>query len=155
MGGMPTALRVCIMRQFRIGALVAIATMIGVADVYAQASSSEFGEKEYLRSCAVCHGRTGKGDGPIAESLNRRPTDLTKLSEGNKGVFPFARTYEVVDGRFNVMVHGPRDMPVWGDVYTREMAARAPRDTPREFIDGLARARILALVEYIFTLQSK
>jgi mono/diheme cytochrome c family protein len=142
-------------RRIRIGALVAIATMIGVADAYAQASSSEFGEREYLKSCAVCHGRTGKGDGPIAESLKRHPTDLTRLSEANKGVFPFSRTYEVVDGRFNVMVHGPRDMPVWGDIYTREMASRAPRDTPKESIDALARARILALVEYIFTLQRK
>jgi mono/diheme cytochrome c family protein len=143
------------MRQIRISALIAILAIIGVVDAYAQTSSSEFGEKEYLRSCASCHGRTGKGDGPVVESLKRRPTDLTKLSEGNKGVFPFARTYEVIDGRFNVMVHGPREMPIWGDVYTREMTSRAPRDTPKEFVDALARARILALVEYIFTLQSK
>jgi len=122
---------------------------------YAQTSSSEFGEKEYLKSCATCHGRTGKGDGPVADSLKKRPTDLTKLSESNKGVFPFARTYEVIDGRFNVMVHGPRDMPIWGDAYTREMNSRAPRDTPKEFVDALTRARILALVEYIFTLQAK
>jgi mono/diheme cytochrome c family protein len=144
-----------IMRPIRISALVAMLAAIDVAHVYAESSSSEFGEKEYLRSCASCHGRTGKGDGPIAESLKRRPTDLTRLSEGNKGVFPFARIYEVVDGRFNVMVHGPRDMPIWGELYTREMTSRAPRDTPKEFIDALARARILTLVEYIFALQSQ
>jgi hypothetical protein len=80
---------------------------------------------------------------------------LTKLSETNKGVFPFARIYEVIDGRYTTMVHGPREMPVWGDVYAREMNSRAPRDTPREFIDALARARILAIVEYIYTRQSK
>jgi mono/diheme cytochrome c family protein len=135
------------MRQIRISALLAVLMIIGAVDAYAQASSSEFGEKEYLRSCASCHGRTGKGDGPVADSLRKRPTDLTKLSENNKGVFPFARTYEVIDGRFNVMVHGPRDMPIWGDIYTREMSSRAPRDTPKEFVDALTRARILALVE--------
>jgi mono/diheme cytochrome c family protein len=109
----------------RTSALAALLAMIGIADAYAQASSSKFGEKEYLKSCASCHGRTGKGDGPVADSLKRRPTDLTKLSENNKGVFPFARTYEVIDGRFNVMVHGPRDMPIWGDVYTRDEFAGA------------------------------
>ena len=30
------------------------------------------------------------------------PADLTKLSEANKGVFPFSRTYEIIDGRFEV-----------------------------------------------------
>jgi len=143
------------MRQMRMSALAVLLAMMGLAEAHAQASSSEFGEKEYLRSCASCHGRKGKGDGPVADSLKRRPTDLTKLSENNKGVFPFARTYEVIDGRFNVMVHGPRDMPIWGDVYTREMSSRAPRDTPKEFVDALTRARILALVEYIFSLQAK
>jgi hypothetical protein len=136
--------------------LTIVMTSAAGSQLYAQSpSSSEFGEKEYLNSCASCHGVGGKGDGPVADSLRKRPADLTRLGETNKGVFPFARIYELVDGRYSTMVHGPREMPVWGDVYTREMTSRAPRDTPKVFIDALARARILALVEYIYTLQSK
>ncbi|MBI2877190.1 MAG: c-type cytochrome [Candidatus Tectomicrobia bacterium] len=35
------------------------------------------GEKIFLEKCAPCHGRTGKGDGPVASALNPRPHDLT------------------------------------------------------------------------------
>ena len=39
------------------------------------------GRYEYRSSCAACHGDTGKGDGPVAKSLNRPPADLTALSK--------------------------------------------------------------------------
>jgi hypothetical protein len=69
---------------------------------------------------------TGKGDGPVAKSLSEPPTDLTKLSEGNKGVFPLSRIYEVIDGRIQVEIHGTREMPVWGETYTREVRVARP-----------------------------
>ena len=52
------------------------------------------------------------------------PADLTKLSEANKGVFPFSRTYEIIDGRFEVETHGKRDMPVWGEIYKPTWGSR-------------------------------
>jgi hypothetical protein len=36
------------------------------------------------------------------------------LTERNGGTFPFWRAYGKIDGRDNVGVHGPDDMPVWG-----------------------------------------
>ena len=35
------------------------------------------GKIVYERSCATCHGKEGKGDGPGAMSLKPRPTNLT------------------------------------------------------------------------------
>lgn len=40
--------------------------------------------------------------------------DLTALAKNNNGVFPFDRVYQIIDGRREVLAHGPRDMPVWG-----------------------------------------
>jgi len=59
----------------------------------------EFGKEEYVRSCASCHGATGKGDGPAAKSLIKPPADLTRLSEANNGVFPISRIFAAIDGR--------------------------------------------------------
>jgi mono/diheme cytochrome c family protein len=35
------------------------------------------GEKLYDQLCWTCHGRYGRGDGPIADQLSRRPPDFT------------------------------------------------------------------------------
>lgn len=35
------------------------------------------GLRLYLGYCFICHGQTGRGDGPYAESLSARPADLT------------------------------------------------------------------------------
>ena len=90
----------------------------------------------------------------MAKSLVRPPADLTKLSKNNNGVFPIARVFAVIDGRIQIMIHGSRQMPVWGDVYTQGLKERMPRDfMSKEMIDALVRVRILMLVEYISTLQ--
>ena len=143
------------MRAIWIGVLIAVSAVIGFAKVvYAQ--GTEFGKNEYVRSCAACHGVTGKGDGPVASSIKKSPADLTKLSEANKGVFPISRVYDVIDGRVEVMTHGTRDMPVWGEIYTRELISQLPRDfLSQEMIGAIVRVRILGLIEYISTLQGK
>jgi mono/diheme cytochrome c family protein len=128
--------------------------MISTA-AFGQAQGIQFGKNEYVRSCASCHGVTGKGDGPVAKSLSKPPADLTKLSENNKGVFPVSRIYDVIDGRVQFAIHGTREMPVWGEIYTREVKSRAPRAMPEEMIDAMVRVRILGLIEYISLLQGK
>jgi hypothetical protein len=47
-------------------------------------------------------------------------------------------------------------MPVWGDIYTQAIKERAPRDFfSKEMSDILVRVRILTLVEYISSIQTK
>lgn len=144
------------MALIRIASLAALA-IVGIAEA-AHSQGSTLGRYEYTASCASCHGPAGQGDGPVAKTLKRTPADLTRLSEANKGVFPFARTYDVIDGRFQVETHGPRDMPVWGEVYrvTRDPGqSTIPPLVSKEVSESIIRVRILALVEYISTLQGR
>jgi len=107
---------------------------------YAQNRDSG-GQYWYSTYCASCHGRDGKGDGPVARSLSRPPADLSGLSAANGGTFPSERIAEFVDGRREVAAHGTREMPVWG---------RAVRFGP-----SIVRKRVHAIVDYISTLQGK
>ena len=137
-------------------------TVLGVAlfvlpiCVYAQ--GIDIGKREYVNSCAVCHGDSGRGDGPIAADLKTAPADITALQKNNIGVFPFGRVYEVIDGRRMIVGHGSSDMPVWGDrfkKYNAELAELALKfNTPIDS-EAFVRGRILALIRYISILQAK
>jgi len=120
----------------------------------ARAAETSLGQREYEAKCAMCHGVSGKADGWLSAHLLRRPPSLSRLQRDNGGVFPFDRVYQVIDGRREVQVHGPRDMPVWGDVYRLESDKIYGTALERYFADdGMVRARILALTEYISRLQ--
>ena len=101
------------------------------------------GASEYRTYCAVCHGADGRGDGPMADKLNRRPNDLTLLSKKNSGSFPETVVYQIIDGRRVVLFHGPTDMPIWGD---RFRSNGEP---------GAVDARISALVSHVESIQAK
>ncbi len=94
--------------------VVAAVTLLGLPRGEATAQEMSYGQAEYLNSCVACHGPDGKGDGPLADELMKRPADLTRLSEKNEGRFPYSRVFAVIDGRYVVPAHGERDMPVWG-----------------------------------------
>jgi mono/diheme cytochrome c family protein len=141
------------MRSILTAAVITISAAISDA---ACAQGMDLGKNEYLRSCVSCHGETGKGDGPVAKSLPKPPGDLTKLAKNNNGVFPISRVYDVIDGRMQVIMHGTREMPVWGDVFRRELMARVPRESMSpEVQDAMVRVRILMLIEYVSKLQDK
>ena len=101
-------------------AVVMVATAIVLVTHPGEAQELNYGQAEYLNSCAVCHGPDGKGDGPLAEELLTRPADLTVLSQKNKGAFPYNRVFAVIDGRYIVPGHGTREMPVWGRQFLEE-----------------------------------
>ena len=119
------------------------------------AQGADIGKQEYLSKCASCHGRDAKGDGPVAASLRQKVPDLTVLAKNSGGVFPFARIYDVIDGRKAVAVHGWREMPVWGSDYLEERAELLHENTTPEELNSFARGRIVALIGYIYTLQAK
>lgn len=78
----------------------------------ANENAARLGERLFIGYCASCHGSDAKGDGVVAAVLAIPVPDLTKV--GNGGVFPAEWVYETIDGRAEVIAHGPRDMPVWG-----------------------------------------
>jgi mono/diheme cytochrome c family protein len=96
--------------------------------------------------CASCHGRSGKGDGPLAEHMKKRPPDLTLFSQENGGVFPSAKVAQIIDGRNPLAGHGGPDMPVWGNVFK----ASSQVDS-----DAAVQARIDALVAHLESIQQK
>lgn len=112
---------------------------------------TDWGKREFEANCASCHGVSGKGGGVLVEFLRRSPPDLTQLAKNNKGVFPMARLYEVIEGG-DIPSHGGRDMPVWGREYRikdAEYHGEVNYDSA-----ALVRSRILSLLEYINRLQA-
>lgn len=78
------------------------------------------GRDNFERYCAPCHGRDGRGNGPVAASLERRPADLTALARRNDGPFPRERVAALLAGTGrDVPAHGSADMPVWGPIFRR------------------------------------
>lgn len=131
------------------GSLLA-AIVIGVPTA-AFAQHVTIGAIEYRMSCAVCHGEDARGDGPLAQLLTVKPTDLTKLAERNNGRFPTDRVVETIDGRTQVGGHGTREMPAWGTRY----AAEVGRDYGPYGSETVVKTRILELVHYLQTIQEK
>ena len=116
----------------------------------APARKLDLGQQEFQSRCASCHGRDGKGNGPIADLLRKSPPDLTQLSKQNGGIFPISRVYDSIVGD-SVQAHGSRDMPVWGQLY-RLRAGEHYVDTYYD-PEAYVRVRVLALVEYLSRLQ--
>ena len=110
----------------------------------------QLGGTDFVTYCAACHGVGGKGDGSIAEFLTISAADLTQLKKKNTGLFPRQRLIGVIDGRVEVKVHGPRDMPVWGDWFKSEAAMSGASKAAQEEIVG---ERIKALVDYVESIQ--
>jgi len=136
--------------------IAGLALLAVAVPTLASAADGSIGQREYEAKCVMCHGVNGEGDGWFAQHLKRSPSSLTQLQKRNGGVFPFDRIYQVIDGRKEVTVHGPRTMPVWGSVYRMESDKAYGTALEQYFADdGMVRARILALTEYISRLQAQ
>jgi len=124
--------------------------------IFAQAKA-DLGKNEYDARCAVCHGATGKGDGPYVSMLRIEVMpDLTTLQARNAGVYPFERVYETIDGRRAIKAHGTSDMPIWGHRYLEEAKGAYYEYPDAPYLPAYhARARILALTEYLSRIQAK
>jgi mono/diheme cytochrome c family protein len=100
------------------------------------------GSALYAAYCAVCHGKNGKGDGPMAKPLKVPPPDFTRISGGR---FPLARVRAIILGEQETQAgHGTREMPVWGPIFSQ---VAWDQDLGRVRADNLAR--------YIETIQAK
>lgn len=71
------------------------------------------GRKEYLQSCAECHGEDGSGRG-VTSQFKMKPGDLRTLARKNRGVYSPEAVYQMIDGRNPSSRHARSEMPVWG-----------------------------------------
>ena len=107
------------------------------------ANPSLVGGDTYAFYCAPCHGKDGKGRGPVAEALKTLPADLTTLAARNGGAFPRDRVRAfVTTGERAIPAHGSTAMPVWGPTFT----ALDPSDK-------VVSVRIFNVVAYLESIQ--
>ena len=103
------------------------------------------GKDNFDAYCAVCHGTTGKGDGPAAPAMKVPVADLTAIAKKNNGKFNAVKTAEMIKGAEREMAsHGSKDMPIWGSVF------RSFSSDPNNAI-----LRVNNLVNYLESIQVK
>ena len=142
-----------------LGALVILCTTFGALNgLWAQESHRTemippgkvtTGALEYRRSCAPCHGLSGKGDGPVAAALNKKPADLTQITKEHAGKFPEDYVRNYIDGTDMIPAHGTSDMPIWGTEFSKGSPGLSKR------MQHEVNTRIGLLVEYIKSIQEK
>lgn len=103
------------------------------------------GQQMFATYCAVCHGKDGRGDGPAANALKKRPADLTQLARKNEGKFPEMEVMSFITGDDVVAAHGTRTMPVWGDLFH----ALSPND------HEVVQIRVNNLTDYVRSIQAR
>jgi len=108
--------------------------------------SGTSGDAVFKTYCGSCHGKSAKGDGPLADALRYRPADLTLLAKRNAGKFDAEKVYRMIDGRDLVKGHGGTDMPVWGDAFKR---------SGEGYSEKAVKARIQSVVDYLKSIQVK
>ena len=98
--------------------------VLGVSSILVSCRNSgapPTGQGLYIQHCASCHGESGDGAGPLAQSLRRLPSDLRLIAKRNNGRFDESDVMGFIDGKRHVAEHGPREMPVWGAVFEEEI----------------------------------
>jgi mono/diheme cytochrome c family protein len=104
------------------------------------------GRDLYIAYCGACHGREGKGDGPVGPALKTPPSDLTTIARRNGGKYPAALVEATLNGTRpepqKSAAHGSSDMPIWGAIF-RQLDAK----------ESVARVRVQNLVTYVESLQ--
>ena len=109
-------------------------------------SNPQSGAQMYKDYCAVCHGPTGRGDGPAVEFLKAPPLDLRTLAQRNNAKYPADHVAATLRFGVSSHAHGTADMPVWGPVFR---AAEKGRN------EAVAESRIHNLIVFIESLQQK
>lgn len=68
------------MKQFRMRSVLGVGVLLSgmcISTVFAGTGDPAAGKVTYEKTCAMCHGKTGKGDGPTAAVLNPKPRNHT------------------------------------------------------------------------------
>ncbi len=99
----------------RMISIMCVATLLSVASaaLVAPAFGEDLakGKKIYVDKCVKCHGEKGKGDGPKAEDLEKKPADHTDK----------AKMAKFTDEDLKKTVkEGKRPMPAFGKKLTEE-----------------------------------
>lgn len=136
------------MNQILNRSLLAVGLACIACNALAADDVSRSGKELYDRYCASCHGVSGRGDGPVSESLRIEVPDLTRYAKRHGDFFDRALVERIIDGRHVIGAHGTRTMPVWG-----EELAKAQLGDPNA--ERATRIAITRLADYVWQLQRK
>lgn len=90
--------------------IVMLASLLCSTNVMAEFSKSFDGYQVFNTYCFICHGKDGKGDGPLANKIGTSPSDLT-----NDSILSMRTDKELVRIVEGSAPHGKStDMPRWG-----------------------------------------
>ena len=109
-------------------------------------AETDQGEAFYVQYCSSCHGKDGRGDGSVSPYLKIEVPDLSLLKKNYKGIYPLDDVMAAIDGRRSVRAHGDRQMPVWGEVFYKEVEKEKYSE-----LTSLLKAKMIA--EYVARLQ--
>ncbi len=140
-----------------------LALAVATSPAMADDQVSESAKADYIAYCASCHGVDGTGNGPLADTLKVRPTDLTVISKKNDGRFPYTLLRKTIEGKELGLAraHGPREMPVWGPVFSQTPEGPVSGGGGSGFYSGsftqcvnlAAKVRVMNIVDYIESIQ--
>jgi mono/diheme cytochrome c family protein len=102
------------LHHLSLGSIAVIAVLLCLPSRGTAAEPESPGKAAYMRYCSSCHGAGGKGDGPLANMLTTKPTDLTQIAKKAGGQFPLKTVDQAIEGTRPIRGHGEVDMPVWG-----------------------------------------
>jgi mono/diheme cytochrome c family protein len=123
--------------------------------VWAAEAEIEEAKADFQTYCASCHGREGKGDGPVASELVTKPLSLQQIAKRRGGVFDADEVHRFVDGRDMPRAHGTPEMPVWGVLFAFQAQASGILQDQIVEAEKAARLRIKGLVKYLETIQER
>ena len=100
------------------------------------------GKVIFDKYCVSCHGAHGDGIG--ASNLETKPADLTTIVARRRlKKFPVAEIARYIDGRQFIASHGSREMPIWGDIFSKE----------NDGSEGDLQGKMAELVAYLMSIQ--
>jgi hypothetical protein len=109
-------------------------------------AATDQGETFYVQYCSSCHGKDGRGNGSVSPYLKIKVPDLSLLKKNHKGIYPLDDVMAAIDGRRSIRAHGDRRMPVWGEVFHKEVEKEKYSE-----LTSLLKAKMIA--EYVARLQ--
>jgi mono/diheme cytochrome c family protein len=110
------------------GAFVSTTVTTTVTETAPDKAASAKRQITYERYCVSCHGKTARGDGPLAKELRVAVPDLTLLAKRAGGTYPVERVSMVISKGSQVRAHGTDDMPAWGTAFNRTDGTEASVD---------------------------
>ncbi len=107
-----------------------------------RANQAITGKAHFQKYCSSCHGDDGRGI--FIDSLSIQPANLTLIRDRRKSnEFPVLEIANIIDGRKMSKAHGSREMPIWGEVFSKE-----------EYLEeAQIKGKLAELIAYLMSIQ--